>query len=50
MSVEFYRVSPGKFVSGTLSRKTLGRWTGRTCACRAHFCRFVGSQPSEFLL
>ena len=29
MSVEFYRESPGKFDSGTLSRETLGRWTGR---------------------
>ena len=31
MSVEFYRESPGKFDSGTLSRKTLSRWTGRIC-------------------
>ena len=29
MSVEFYRESPGKFDSWTLSRKTLSRWTGR---------------------
>ena len=29
MSVEFYRESPGKFDSRTLSRKTLNRWTGR---------------------
>ena len=29
MSVEFYRESPGKFGSRTLSRKTLSRWTGR---------------------
>ena len=29
MSVEFYKGSPGKFDSGTLSRKTLCRWTGR---------------------
>ena len=29
MSVEFYRESPGKFDSRTLSRKTL-RWTGRS--------------------
>ena len=29
MSVEFYRGSPGKFDSRTLSRKTLSRWTGR---------------------
>ena len=29
MSVEFYRESPGKFDSRTLSRKTLSRWTGR---------------------
>ena len=28
MSVEFYRESPGKFESRTLSRKTLNRWTG----------------------
>ena len=37
MSVEFYRESPGKFDSRTLSRKTLSRWTGRTCihtACK----------------
>ena len=30
MSVLFYRESPGKFDSRTLSRKTLSRWTGRT--------------------
>ena len=30
MSVEFYRGSPGKFDSRTLSRETLSRWTGRT--------------------
>ena len=30
MSVEFYRGSPGKLDSRTLSRKTLSRWTGRT--------------------
>ena len=37
MSVEFYRGSPGKFDSRTLSRKTLSRWTGRTRARgRAH--------------
>ena len=30
MSVEFYRGSPGKFDSRTLSRKTLSRWTGRS--------------------
>ena len=30
MSVEFDRVSPGKFDSRTLNRKTLDRWTGRT--------------------
>ena len=30
MSVKFYRESPGKFDSRTLSRKTLNRWTGRT--------------------
>ena len=30
MSVEFYRESPGKFDSRTLSRETLNRWTGRT--------------------
>ena len=30
MSVEFYRESPGKFDSRTLSRETLSRWTGRT--------------------
>ena len=29
MSVEFYRESPGKLDSRTLSRKTLSRWTGR---------------------
>ena len=29
MSVEFYRESPGKFASRTLSRETLSRWTGR---------------------
>ena len=29
MSVEFYRESPGKFDSRTLSRETLSRWTGR---------------------
>ena len=29
MSVEFYRESPGKFDSRTLSRKSLNRWTGR---------------------
>ena len=29
MSVEFYRGSPGKFDSRTLSRKALSRWTGR---------------------
>ena len=29
MSNEFYRESPGKFDSRTLSRKTLSRWTGR---------------------
>ena len=29
MSVEFYRESPGKFDSRTLSRITLNRWTGR---------------------
>ena len=31
MSVEFYRESPGKFDSRTLSRETLSRWTGRNC-------------------
>ena len=30
MYVEFYRESPGKFGSRTLSRKTFARWTGRT--------------------
>ena len=36
MSVEFYRGSPGKFDSRTLSRETLSRWTGRTrCAKRS---------------
>ena len=30
MSVEFDRGSPGKFDSRTLSRETLGRWTGRS--------------------
>ena len=34
MSVEFYRESPGKFDSRTLNRKTLNRWTGRTCGER----------------
>ena len=29
MSVEFYRESPGKSDSRTLSRETLSRWTGR---------------------
>ena len=29
MSLEFYRESPGKFDSRTLSRGTLSRWTGR---------------------
>ena len=29
MSVEFYRESPGKFDSRTLSREALSRWTGR---------------------
>ena len=29
MSIEFYRGSPGKFDSRTLSRETLSRWTGR---------------------
>ena len=29
-SVEFYRGSPGKFDSRTLSRETLSRWTGHT--------------------
>ena len=32
MSVEFYRESPGKFDSRTLSRETLSRWTGRNNA------------------
>ena len=32
MSVDFYRVSPGKFDSRTPSRKTLNRWTGRILA------------------
>ena len=32
MSVEFYRESPGKFDSRTLSRTTLNRWTGRMCS------------------
>ena len=32
MSVQFYRESPGKFDSRTLSRKTLSRWTGRNGA------------------
>ena len=31
MSVEFDREVLGKFDSRTLSRKTLSRWTGRTC-------------------
>ena len=30
MSVEFDRVSPGKFDSRTLNRNILNRWTGRT--------------------
>ena len=30
MSVEFDRVSPGKFDPRTLNRKTLDRWTGRS--------------------
>ena len=33
MSVEFYRESPGKFDSRTLSRETLSRWTGRKENC-----------------
>ena len=36
MSVEFYRVSPGKFDSRTLSRKTLNRWTGRNTHTHKH--------------
>ena len=32
MSIGFYRESPGKFDSGTLSRKSLSRWTGRICS------------------
>ena len=31
MSVNFDRGSPGKFDSRTLNRKTINRWTGRTC-------------------
>ena len=31
MSVEFDRGSPGKFESRTPNRKTLSRWTGRSC-------------------
>ena len=30
MSVWFYRESPGKFDSRTLSRETISRWTGGT--------------------
>ena len=30
MSVEFYRGSPGKFDSRTLSREIISRWTGRS--------------------
>ena len=29
MSVDFYRESPVKFDSSTLSRETLSRWAGR---------------------
>ena len=29
MSVEFDRVSPGKFDSRTLDKEALNRWTGR---------------------
>ena len=35
MSVEFYRGSPRKFDSRTLSRETLSRWTGRTASAAA---------------
>ena len=44
MSVEFYRGSPGKFDSRTLSRKTLSRWTGR-------FARtLAGHGPAELIV
>ena len=42
MSVEFYRESPGKFDSRTLSRETLSRWIGRM-ACVAKGTAFVAT-------
>ena len=41
MSVDFYRESPGKFDSITLSRKTLSRWTGRTRSFISWVNRFL---------
>ena len=53
MSVEFYRVSPGKFDTRTLNRKTLNRWTGRTTGAgvRSVFemsCLFSRPRPWQF--
>ena len=51
MSVEFYRGSPGKFDSRTLSRETLGRWTGRTRLIGAGSVRVYNSpQPRSLWL
>ena len=48
MSVEYYRESPGKFDSRTLSRKSLSRWTGRIP--RASFSRGVLSSQTPVRL
>ena len=47
MSVEFYRGSPGKFDSRTLSRKTLSRWTGRTASFVAYALRRVKDEHTS---
>ena len=46
MSVEFYRESPGKFDSRTLSRKTLNRWTGRMKGPTAGYTAGVKSETA----
>ena len=50
MSVEFYRESPGKFDSKTLSRETLSRWTGRTPAHMLTRLRPISSNLTVILV
>ena len=50
MSVLFYRESPGKFDSRTLSRETLSRWTGRIITANVLLLSLLLSDVSSLLV